>query len=430
MIPPLAGPAFNALAKDIKGQNGLQDPVTLYQDQVLDGRARLAACRLHGIEPRFRTNDDLESPVAFVLSRNLARRDLSAAQRAAVAVLAKEHFAAEARERQREAGGDKRGALPVKLPGSGRRSRHHGEWSTHAAKATGASSSNVKTLDRVRREAPEVFDSVHQGLVKSVSDAKRIADRPPQERAEILKEAEAHPRANLRFVIRAIERQAIISQLISAPSAGKNYKVLEGDLLEVADQIEPGSIDAVICDLPYCHEALPLYAALARVAERVLKPGGACVVMCGSGSLPEVVELLSARLTYVWTIAFTVKTRSPVRDPDVLSRWKPIVVFARGPYAGKRILCDVIESTCKEKQLHEWQQDQAAFEQLVKLFAEPGDLVLDPCCGSGTTGAAALKLGCKFIGLDIDPEAVKVARARLAEAATAFRAAEVAKSQA
>jgi DNA modification methylase len=43
--------------------------------------------------------------------------------------------------------------------------------------------------------------------------------------------------------------------------------------------------------------------------------------------------------------------------------------------------------------------------------------VLDPFCGSGTTGVAALELGHQFIGTDLDPAAIAIAKRRLAQAA-------------
>lgn len=52
--------------------------------------------------------------------------------------------------------------------------------------------------------------------------------------------------------------------------------------------------------------------------------------------------------------------------------------------------------------------------ELLRRFVQPGDVILDPCCGSGTTGVVALKLGCHFTGIDEDPKAVKTARNRLA----------------
>jgi DNA modification methylase len=40
---------------------------------------------------------------------------------------------------------------------------------------------------------------------------------------------------------------------------------------------------------------------------------------------------------------------------------------------------------------------------------------MDPCCGSGTTGEAALRHGCAFVGIDVDPEAIRAASARLVQ---------------
>lgn len=51
--------------------------------------------------------------------------------------------------------------------------------------------------------------------------------------------------------------------------------------------------------------------------------------------------------------------------------------------------------------------------ELVAQFTDPDDLILDPFCGSGTTGIAALRLGRRFIGIDRDPTYAKTARERL-----------------
>ncbi len=52
-------------------------------------------------------------------------------------------------------------------------------------------------------------------------------------------------------------------------------------------------------------------------------------------------------------------------------------------------------------------------ERLLLPVTEPGDLVVDLCCGSGTTLAAAEKLGCRWAGLDLSPEAIAVTLNRL-----------------
>jgi len=63
------------------------------------------------------------------------------------------------------------------------------------------------------------------------------------------------------------------------------------------------------------------------------------------------------------------------------------------------------------------QKPLALLELLVRACCPPGGVVLDPCCGSGTTLVAAARAGRTGIGCDINPEAVEVARRRLAEAA-------------
>ena len=52
--------------------------------------------------------------------------------------------------------------------------------------------------------------------------------------------------------------------------------------------------------------------------------------------------------------------------------------------------------------------------EIVKRFTKPGDTVLDPFCGGGTTGVAALKNGRKFIGVDIDEAAIETTKRRIA----------------
>jgi DNA modification methylase len=48
--------------------------------------------------------------------------------------------------------------------------------------------------------------------------------------------------------------------------------------------------------------------------------------------------------------------------------------------------------------------------------SEPGDTVLDPFAGSGTTGAVALRLGRRFVGIELNPDYIDLARRRIAAA--------------
>jgi site-specific DNA-methyltransferase (adenine-specific) len=59
------------------------------------------------------------------------------------------------------------------------------------------------------------------------------------------------------------------------------------------------------------------------------------------------------------------------------------------------------------------QKPLALLERIIELGCEAEDLVLDPCCGSGTTLVAAMLLGRRALGFDIAPRAVELTRERL-----------------
>lgn len=66
-----------------------------------------------------------------------------------------------------------------------------------------------------------------------------------------------------------------------------------------------------------------------------------------------------------------------------------------------------------EDRVHPTQKPLALMLRLVEQFTDPGDVVLDPFCGSGTTGVACLRLGRRFVGVERDPRYAALARERL-----------------
>ena len=54
--------------------------------------------------------------------------------------------------------------------------------------------------------------------------------------------------------------------------------------------------------------------------------------------------------------------------------------------------------------------------ELVDLFTQPGDLILDPFMGSGSTGVAAVRLGRRFIGIEKDARYFEISSERIADA--------------
>jgi site-specific DNA-methyltransferase (adenine-specific)/modification methylase len=65
--------------------------------------------------------------------------------------------------------------------------------------------------------------------------------------------------------------------------------------------------------------------------------------------------------------------------------------------------------------LHPTQKPVALFEYLIRTYTQPGELVFDPTCGSGTTAVAALHTGRRYIVGDTDAGYCEIARKRLAE---------------
>jgi hypothetical protein len=91
---------LEALAEDI-AENGQRHDIVLYQGAVLDGRNRLLACEKAGVDPRFTEYEgDDAGALALVISLNVQRRDLTAAQRAVVAARTLPLFEEAARKRQ------------------------------------------------------------------------------------------------------------------------------------------------------------------------------------------------------------------------------------------------------------------------------------------------------------------------------------------
>lgn len=83
---------------------------------------------------------------------------------------------------------------------------------------------------------------------------------------------------------------------------------------------------------------------------------------------------------------------------------------------GNIIRCKRVAGAAKE---HPTEKPEGLMRSIVRVVAGPGDLVVDPFTGSGSTGVAAVRLGCRFLGWDRDERFVALASERLAAAASA-----------
>jgi 16S rRNA G966 N2-methylase RsmD len=174
--------------------------------------------------------------------------------------------------------------------------------------------------------------------------------------------------------------------------------------------------DFIITDPPYPKEFLPLYGVLAKRANEWLKPNGLLIAMCGQSYLDQIYSMMSFHLKYYWTAAYlTPGQPTPLRQRQVNSTWKPILIYSPSDNYKDKIFGDVYTSDKPEKDNHEWGQSVSGMLSIIKQICLPGQTIFDPFLGSGTTGVAALQHGCLFYGIDTDEQSVNISKKRLAE---------------
>jgi site-specific DNA-methyltransferase (adenine-specific) len=221
--------------------------------------------------------------------------------------------------------------------------------------------------------------------------------------------------------------------------------ILLGDCLEQMNLIEDKSIDMILCDLPYgttrCSwdEIIP-FDKLWKQYERVIKDNGAIVL---TASQPFTTKLVSSnmklfRYEWIWkkgkhVTGFPNAKRMPMKNHENIC-----VFYKRLPTYNPQGIVPLVQTTRKKrkkvseimantdslkreyvtthknyprsildysrdsKTKHPTQKPVALFEYLIKTYTHRGEVVLDNCMGSGTTGVACLNTDRKFIGIEKD----------------------------
>lgn len=252
-------------------------------------------------------------------------------------------------------------------------------------------------------------------------------------------------------------------------------QILHGDALAELSKLPDASVQAVIADPPYFNvledeawdtqwptpeDYLTWCDAWVGQAMRVLRPDGLCFLFGQLGKREHTFLHFMSRLTQrhpfhdllIWDRAvgynerrdsFTpqyemvlvlrgageVKFRKDAvrvpydartierylrdkryKDPEARRRH-----LRKGRYATNLLRVPSLKGASKEKCGHPTQKPQALIEKLVLCATDPGDTVLDPFLGSGTTAAAAKKLGRHWIGIERDAAYVQIAEQRLAK---------------
>jgi len=197
------------------------------------------------------------------------------------------------------------------------------------------------------------------------------------------------------------ERVAAAADVVRRATGEGTIECRLGDSFEVLADLR--DVDAIITDPPYKKAFLTRLRDLAILADRILKPDGVLAVLIGSMYLPQVLSQLEGYRPYRWMACYYMPGAKRVcYHTNVVSEWKPLIIYGGRQ---KRIL-DVIRSHLADAQagqaMHKWGQDMEAFKRIIEALTEPGDTIVDPFAGGGTTLLAAQSTGRNAIGAEID----------------------------
>lgn len=379
VMPPLSPNEYEALKADID-KRGVLIPIVVDADtgDVIDGHHRLRACQELGkeaprVEWRF-ANDEERKEYALIL--NLLRRHLGPITWAwAFEQLAKV-----------------RGV------------------------AIGTDGGRPSTLDIIENNSPTVGELSNEIGVPYTTAKRRLqlaADLSnyPDLADKVDKGEMAAKRA--RRVVREREAEKRNQELPPIPELLPTIEIHHCDFRNLV--IADNSVDLIFTDPPYAKKYLPLWSDLGIFAVKVLKAGSLLISYSGQFWLPEVLERLGQHLIYAWTGSLVLNgAHNNVQQRHIRNRSKPLLFFVKDKYQTGPWFDDTFFSEERVKDDHEWQQSIGAAKYYIEKLTNPGDLVVDPYLGSGTTAKAAKELNRRFIGCDIDVKAVKTTRKKLA----------------
>ena len=236
--------------------------------------------------------------------------------------------------------------------------------------------------------------------------------------------------------------------------------LLEGDCLDLMPLLPDNSVDMILCDLPYGTtqnkwDAVIPFTDLWAQYDRIAKPDAAVVLTAAQPFTSALVMSNPNAFKYQWVWEKTAATgflnakKQPLRaheDVLVFYRSQPTYnpamrdgatikrvnasVADHGPnYAKAKSIRAPYESTQRFprsvlklpkdnrlKRQHPTQKPVALMEYLIRTYTNPGDVVMDNCMGSGTTGVACVNTGREFWGIERDPGYLEIAERRIAEA--------------
>lgn len=243
--------------------------------------------------------------------------------------------------------------------------------------------------------------------------------------------------------------------------SNRTQEVWLGDCLELMANINPKSVDMILCDLPYGITARQKWDILIDLEklwvlyEKVIKDRGAIVLMAVEPFRSKLIcsNMDLFRYDLIWvknkTTGFLNAKKQPLRkhesilifyrkpptyNPQKSNGHKPVNAFTHHEvsetltygkikygiksggqtdrYPTSILNFDVVNNDSKDR-CHPSQKPVALMEYLIKTYTNEGDLVLDNCAGGGSTLVAAKNLNRQFIGIEKEEEYYKMILKRL-----------------
>jgi site-specific DNA-methyltransferase (adenine-specific) len=429
-IPPLSSEELILLENSIIA-DGVRDALVVWrkngENVLVDGHNRYSIAQKHGkkFEVIYKEFEDLTDVKIWIRSNQMARRNLTDGWKAELALRTKEDLLRKGREKLQEAGEkgntvrwqkqsplsetdkpDERLLCFAKTEDEQKVlsetdktvevDKPH-NTQKEIAKELGWSVGKVACAEYVKTRSPEIWEKAKTGefsINKAYEETKKV-----ERKAELLEERKK------------------IAESSANVSGGELWNIEQGN---IETWNTKKTYDFIITDPPYPKEFLPLYETLAIRATEWLKPGGLLIAMCGQSYLDQIHKMLSKHLDYYWTACYlTPGQPTPLRQVNVNTTWKPLLIYKKKneKYTGK-IFGDVFKSDGNDKEFHKWGQSISGMYDVISKICIPGQSVLDPFCGAGTTGIAAIKHKCFFDGIDIEEENVKISKRRIYDSQT------------
>lgn len=220
-----------------------------------------------------------------------------------------------------------------------------------------------------------------------------------------------------------------------------DWQVITGDCLEVMPTLDRTAIAAVITDPPYGIGVKTNYAERQRTAlalcnnfAPIVGDNGPfdprpflsfpIVVMFGANYYADKLPISGGWVVWDKLNGLTSKREWGFNDnSDCELIWTNIGNAAR--LIPHRWMGAMKESESAERRVHPTQKSVALMAAIIEKYTQPGDLIFDPFCGSGSTGVAAINTGRRFLGIEISEDYADIARARIAKAAEQARQGEL-----